>query len=234
MAPFAFGASRSASPSFGPRVKRELRGAVDRIPERELPSHGWVDKLRIHLAVASRHPRDVIGPALRSWAPMLPLSVTDITAAAVTPTFVMLFTDEFWWIRRHLEAVHVWSAALVAIPVSAWLVLLSQRLFFPHHEKRLVTEHVALGNVAILLAMTLMTLGLFVLVTLLVLLVEVWLFPERYIAEWFADRGFEVGWIGYLHIAMVVSTLGTLTGALGGSLHGRGIIRKLALFLKEP
>ena len=234
MAPFSFDPARRQIPNFGRRSQDRVAEAVVRFPEREVSSRGPWGKFRIHLTAAARHRRNVVGPALISWAPLLPLSLTGITTAAVTPTFVILFTDEFWWAGLHLNAWHVWSAALVAVLVATFLVPLSQRLFFPHREKRVVTEHVALVNTAILFSMFLMSLGLFVIVTLLVLLIEFWLFPQQFIVEWFSDRGFDVGPIDHLHIAMFVSALGTLTGALAGGFHGREIIHQPSLFLKEP
>ncbi|WP_230532083.1 alkaline shock response membrane anchor protein AmaP [Microvirga roseola] len=129
-------------PSFGKAPRRLLNEALAKVPEPDLPGTVWLDKLRIHLTVAARHPRDVIDPALRSWARMLPLSLTGITTAAVTPTFVMLFTDEFWWVGMHLDPAYVWSAAIAAILVATCLVPLSQRLFFPHREKRVPEQYI--------------------------------------------------------------------------------------------
>lgn len=73
-----------------------------------------------------------------------------------------------------------------------------------------------------------------VMVTLTVLLIEWWLFPADYISSWFQGRGFTVTWFDRFHLALVLSTLGTLSGALGGGLHGKEIIRELGLFLPEP
>lgn len=59
---------------------------------------------------------------------------------------------------------------------------------------------------------------------------------RRPLSEWFQGRegGLEIGWLDRFHLAAVVATLGTLTGALGGGFHGRDIIREIALFLEEP
>lgn len=51
-------------------------------------------------------------------------------AASVVLVFVFLFTDEFWWVGIHLEAVNVWSVAAVAVLGASWYVPLFQKLSF--------------------------------------------------------------------------------------------------------
>lgn len=234
MAPFSFDVDRRAVPPFGPLAAPRLSDAVDTVVEREREVHGALQKLRIHLVAAARDPRDVLMPSLRTPAPLLPLSLAKITTAAITPTFIVLFTDEFWWIGLHLDEVFLWTAAMGAILTGSWFIPVSQQLFFPHREKRVIAHHVAIVNMAVLVAVFLMMVSLFVIVVLLVLLVEWWLFPPQYIAMWFEGRGFVLGWKERFDIALVVSTIGALTGALGSSFHGRDVLRAIAIFQQEP
>lgn len=234
MAPFSFDTDRRTVPPFEPQSVPHLHRAVDDVIERESQARGTMQKLRIHLVAGARHPRDVLAPSLRTPAPLLPLYLARITTAAVTPTFIILFTDEFWWVGLHLDRIYLWSAALVVILAGTWFIPASQQLFFPHREKRVITHHVAVLNLAILTAIFLMMVSLLVLVILLVLLIEWWLFPSEYVATWFEGRGFKVDWADRFYLALVVATIGTLTGALGSSFHGRDVLRAIAIFQQEP
>ncbi len=126
------------------------------------------------------------------------------------------------------------AAAIAAVLAASGYLPVSQKLFFLHREKRVLTPHVALTNVAVWVTLLFAMAGLFLLVLLLVLLTVWILFPPDFMGDWFQDRNWEIGWRDHFYLAVVVSTLGTLTGALGGGFHGREIIRKMALFLRDP
>lgn len=236
MAHFEFDEARNGIPPFGPHASPELADGVERVRESEIRVRGWWDRLRAHLSVAARHPREVFAPAIRSNAPLLPLSLNKMAAGAIAPVFVFLFTDEVWWLGIHTDPLPIWLAAAAAVLFSSWHLPASQRLFFPHREKRVLTPHVALVNVAVWVTLFFAMLGLYVMVVLVILLTEWWLFPPEYVGEWFQDRTWaaSVGLLDYLHLAAVVGVLGSITGALGGGFHGREIIRKIALFPEEP
>lgn len=139
------------------------------------------------LRMAARRPRAALSPVVRSRAPLLPLRLGRLTASAIAPTFIILFTDEFWWAAIHLQRWSVWGTIALAILTGTVFVLGAQRLQF----------------------------------------------PGDYISAWFDGR-FDVGVADHFYLALIVASLGTLTGALGGSFHGRSLLREYGLFLEEP
>ena len=79
-----------------------------------------------------------------------------------------------------------------------------------------------------------MVTGLFIVVALMIMLIEAWLFPPEMINSWFESFELKETWLDHLRIAVVVATLSTLTGALGSGFHGREIIRAVSFFLHRP
>lgn len=232
MAAFRFDPDRSSVEPL--RAGRNgLREAAGRLREHEGSTPNLWRRVQAHVDVSRRRPGVALGPALRSRAPLLPLRLGRLSAAAVAPTFIILFTDEFWWAAIHLPRWHVWLTAALAVVVGTWFLLVSQRLLFPHRDRNRLTRHVALTNVAVAVNTLLLTVGLLLLVTFLVLLVQLLLFPADYLQAWF-DGEFEVTWSDRIHLAVIVGALGTLTGALGGSFHGRALLREYGIFLSHP
>jgi hypothetical protein len=209
------------------------RQAARRLIEQEAATPTPWQRMRMQTQAAARRPRVVLGAVRRSRAPLLPLRLGRLSAAAVAPTFIILFTDEFWWAAIHLQRWYVWVTAALAVLVGTWFLLVSQRLLFPHRDRTTLTQHVALTNAVVMVNTFLLVLGLQVLVTAVVLLIQLLLFPADYLSAWFEQR-FDVGWSDHVFLALVVASLGTLTGALGGSFHGRALLREYALFLDEP
>nr|MBA2670334.1 hypothetical protein [Gemmatimonadota bacterium] len=71
---------------------------------------------------------------------------------------------------------------------------------------------------------------------LLMLLIQIFLFPPNLIREWPSlDLGSAViTLVDQVRIAALISTIGVLTGALAGGLESRDVIRHLGLFEREP
>lgn len=234
MAPWRWEPERRVVPSFSPAARRALARAVSGFPEREYTGTGFWGTLGFHLLSALRHPGQVLRPVVRSRAPLLPLSLPTLATAAVAPTFILIFTAEIWDAGLNMAPGVTWSFAVGSILVATWYITVVQNLFFPHEEKRAITEHVAVVNVSVLLTMLLAMAGLFAMVALLMLFVEVYIFPDGLIATWPTLTDPTVGMAERVQIAAFISTIGVLTGALAGGLESRAVIRHLALFRDEP
>ncbi len=233
MAPFEFREERNRIPGYSPDERAALAKAAKELHVREVPTKGNLHHLVLHLKAAAKNPRKVLALAWRSKAILLPFTLTKVTTAALAPAFLMFFTDEFWWAGINLAPAYVWSAAAAILSATCYIPF-SQELLFPHREKRVITSNVAIVNIGMFLTMFFMVIGLFIIITLAILILELWLFPADFIKHWFTDFGFQVGWHELLKIAVVVSTLGTLTGALGSGFIGQKIIRAVSLFYREP
>lgn len=236
MSPFSIDPERKELPPFSERSRKKLARVTPGFPDREAADEGTLSELRFHIRSAFRHPGKVLVPVLRSRALLLPLSLPRLATAAVAPAFLLVFTAEIWDAGFHMGNGEVWAFAAVSILASALHLSVAQNLFLPHREKRFHTEHLAVVNVAILLVLVLAVVGLFVLVGLLMLLIQIFLFPPNLIREW---PSLELGsavitLTDQLRIAGLISTIGVVTGALAGGLESRDLIRHLALFGREP
>jgi predicted Zn-dependent protease len=236
MSPFSFDPSRRSLPSFSARSQRKLGRLASRFPEREDVDEGTLSELSFHLSSALRHPGQALVPVVRSWAPFLPLHLPRLATAAVAPAFILVFTAEIWDAGFHMTNRAVWTYALLSILASAVYLLMAQNLFLPHKEKRYHTEHLAVVNVGIFFTILFATLGLFLMLGLLMLGIQLFIFPPDLIREWPSlelDLA-AVTLVDQVRIAALISTIGVLTGALGGGLESRDVIRHLALFEAEP
>jgi predicted Zn-dependent protease len=236
MAPFAIDPARRNLPTFSDRSRKRLRRLATEFPEREDLDEGTLSELVFHLASAARHPRKVLAPVWRSRAPLLPLYLPRLTTAAVAPAFILVFTAEIWDAGFHMTDRGVWLFALLSILASTVYLSMAQNLFLPHKEKRYHTEHLAVVNVAILLVVLFAVVGLFFMLVLLMLAIQVFIFPPDLVREW---PSLELGSalitiVDQVRIAALISTIGVLTGTLAGGLESRDMIRHLALFQEEP
>lgn len=96
-----------------------------------------------------------------------------------------------------------------------------------------MTEHLAVVNTTVLATMFLVMLGLMVMLWLLILAIVVLVFPQDLIHTWPTLGNASVGLRGEMRIALLVSVIGTVTGALAGGLESRAVLRELALFRDE-
>lgn len=236
MAPFHFDPDRRTVPEFGERSRRELARRARAVPEREYHGTNPLGKLGFHMASALRNPGQVFLPLLRNRAPVMALSLPGLATAALAPTFILIFTAEIWDVGLNLTRYAGWIFAAASILASTWYLTAVQDLFFPRKEKRIVTEHMAVVNATIFLTMLMAVIGLFVLVGLLMLFIESYIFPPQLIENWptVEEAGLFVTFGDKLRIAGFISSIGVITGALAGGLTNRAVIRHLALFREEP
>ena len=231
MAPFEVETGRTAVPEFqeSSGIKRLAAGFV----AHEHEVDGPVDDLWLHVHSAIRHPRLVLQALCRNRAPLLPLKMPGLATAAVAPVFILVFSAEFWDAGLGMTHQTAWSFAGISILAAAVYLCFAQRLFLPRIESHIVPEHLAVANVVIFLSMLLAVIGLFVMVGLLALAIELWVFPSDLISTWPTLENQQVGFTDLLKISVFISTVGVTTGALAGGLHRRQILRNMALYQTE-
>lgn len=231
MAPWTPDADRTRVPSFGDAPA--LRRAALRFPDRVASTANPFALAWFHLRSALRNARQTVRPLLRSRAPLLPLSLPRLTTAAVVPTLVLLFSAEIWDVGINMGSPTALWLGLATVLAAAAYVAFATDLLFPRKDRRLMTEHLAVVNVAIVLTLLVAMLGLLLMLGALVLALTVWVFPEGLIHTWPTLGDPEVTLADKVRIALFVSSIGTLTGALAGGLESRTVLHHLTLFREE-
>ncbi|TXD68284.1 hypothetical protein ESV24_12520 [Aequorivita lipolytica] len=203
------------------------------LPERELRGGSGLESFIFHLLMAFRHPKQLFRPLLRNKAILLPLSLPKLVTAAVSPSFILLFTAEIWDVGINMpNSVAIMFAVMSIMGASFYLVTI-QSLFLPRKEKRILTEHLAVANTTIYLSIFLGCIGLFLMVGLLMLFMELYVFPSDLIQTWPTLNKQAVELTDLVRLAAFISTVGVTTGALAGGFESRAVIRQLSLF-KRP
>jgi hypothetical protein len=234
MDPFRFDPERRTVPQFADESRTRIRRRGAGVPEREVLTHGPVRRLVFHLRSAARNPGQVLRPLVRSRAPLLALSLPKLSTAAVAPTLVLVFSAETWDVGVHLTDLDATGFALASVLAATGYLTVVQNLFFPREDRRTVTEHMAIVNVTVILTILAAVVGLFVMVGLLMLGIELFVFPPDLITNWPTLENPQVGFADLVRTAAFISTIGVLTGALAGGLESRTVIRHLALFRDRP
>lgn len=230
MAPFA-ATERTGVPAF--RESAGIPRLTTGFMAREHAVDGAIADLWLHVRSALRHPR-LVGQALgRNRAPLLALKMPGLATAAVAPVFILVFSAEFWDAGLGMTHLTAWTYAGISILAAAVYLCFAQRLFLPRKVSHIIPEHLAVANVVIFVSMLLAVIGLFVMVALLALAIELWIFPEDLISTWPTLGNQEVGFADLLRIAVFISTVGVTTGALAGGLQRRQILREMALYQTE-
>ena len=236
MRPFEIQPQRQGLPSFGSRARQQLARLGERFPQRTFEDDGILKELSFHLASAARHPRQLLATVWRSRAPLLPLYLPRLATAALAPAVILVFTAEIWDAGFHMTNREVWTFAAIAVLISTVYLSMSQAVFLPQKERRFHTEHLAVVNVAITIVLLCAVVGLFVMVGLLMMVIQLYVFPPDLVRAWPSlDLGTAViTLLDQVRIAALISTVGVLTGALGGGLESRSVLRHLALFRRVP
>lgn len=236
MAPFRILPDRRQLPGFSEDARRRVERLARDFPEREDVDEGTISEVLFHLTSAARHPGRILRTLVRSRAPLLPLHLPRLTTAAVAPAFILVFTAEIWDAGFHMTDREVWLFAALSMLASAIYLPVALSLLLPKKERRFHTEHLAVVNVAILLNVALAIVGLFVMLVLVMLLVQMFIFPPDLVREWPSLElgSAEITIVDQLRIAALISSIGVLTGALAGGLESRQVLRHLSLFLRSP
>lgn len=231
MAPFDVDTGRSAVPQF--KESAGIQALAATFMAREHAINGPVDDAWVHVRSAIRHPGLVLQALCRNNAPFLSLKMPGLATAAVAPVFILVFSAEFWDAGLGMTHQTAWTYAGISILAATVYLCFAQRLFLPRKESHVVPEHLAVANVVIFLSMLLAVVGLFVMVALLALAIELWVFPPDLISTWPTLGNQQVGLPDLLKIAVFISTVGVTTGALAGGLQRRQILREMALYQTE-
>lgn len=99
---------------------------------------------------------------------------------------------------------------------------------------RIMNEHLAVVNVTVLLTLLLMMAGLFLMVGGLMLGIQMLVFPPGLMETWPTLEGAGVDLADHVRLACFISTVAVTTGALGGGLESRTLLRHLAFFRGSP
>jgi hypothetical protein len=232
MAPYSFRAGRNGLPSFTEDEKEKLMKRKSELPERELRGGSAVESLIFHVLMCLRHLKQLLQPLVRNKALLMPLYLPRLVTAAVAPAFILVFTAEIWDVGLNMmNNVAVTFAIISTMGASFYLVTI-QSLFLPRKEKRILTEHLAVANGTIYLSIFFACIGLFLLVSLLMLFVETYLFPSGLIQTWPTLGKPEVNILDKVRLAAFISTVGVTTGALAGGFESRELLHHLVLFKK--
>lgn len=234
MSPFAFDEALMHPPRFSDHQRRRLVRLARHVPEPELIDPGALRTFFFHVMSGARHSGHVLRALWRNRAPLLPLSLPSLATAAVAPTFLLIFTAEIWDVGLNMTNRVTWTFTLLSLFAAVWYLTGVQNLFYPRKEKRVITEHMAVVNVVIFLTILIASVGLFIMVAMLMLFIEFYIFPAGLISTWPTLEDPVVTTGDKVRLAAFISTIGVLTGALAGGLESRTVIRHLALFLDEP
>jgi len=91
---FEFLKDRQFVPIFTQGEIDKLQYGKEHLPERELRGGSWLENFIFHVLMAFRHPKQLLRPIIRNKAILLPLSLPRLVIAAVSPSFILLFTTE--------------------------------------------------------------------------------------------------------------------------------------------
>ncbi len=223
-------ARRHLEADAAPASEGRLRRLAEQFAEREYHVSGWWAVSGLHAIIGAKHLGKVAKALWHNKAPLLPLKMPGLATAAVAPTFLLVFTAEFWDAGLGMGDSTAWLYALISILGATLYLSFVQNLFLPRKSAGVVTEHLAVANVVIFLTMFLAIVGLFLMVALLMLAIELWVFPPGLIGTWPTLQQPDVTLADKFRLAVFISTIGITTGALAGGLERRNVLQGLALF----
>jgi len=232
MAPFVFEKDRERA-QYTPQAQTILRQSTSHFPE-PVEEGGAVRRFWFHVMSAVRNPLHVLKFLWKNRAPFLALSLPRLATAAVTPTLILVFTAETWDVGVNMTNGAAGMFGTLSVLAATCYLTTVQNLYFPRKDKHRITRHMALLNVVIFLTILLAVVGLFVMVALLMLFIEAFIFPAGLITAWPSLDNPVVTFEDKLRLAAFISIVGVLTGALAGGLESRGVIRHLTLFRRSP
>ena len=233
MKPFEFSRNLQTLPQFNAEERKHLQKRRERLPERELKEGNVLESLVFHILMAFRHPKELLLPLLRNGSLLLPLSLPGLATAAVAPSFLLVFTAEIWDVGLNMSNITAGVFAVVSIVGASLYLVQAQSLFLPRKEKKILTEHLAVANSVIYFSMLMASIGLFLMVGALMMVIEIYVFPPDLMQTWPTLDKPAISLGDQLRLATFISTVGVITGALAGGFESRTVIRHLALFEKE-
>ena len=217
-------------PSFTSKEKVKLKKNSKKAPDRELQDANDLETFIFHILMTFRHLKDFMKPLLKNRALLLPLSLPGLATAAVAPAIILIFTAEIWDVGLGMTNGTAAFFAIISIMLASFYLVRVQSLFLPRKEKRILTEHLAVANSVIYFSIFLACIGLFLLVGILMMIIEIYVFPPDLMQTWPTLNKPEILLEDKIRLAVFISTVGVTTGALAGGLESRTLIQHLALF----
>ena len=220
-------------PSFTTKEKERLKKNAKKAPDRELQHANDLETFIFHILMTFRHLKTFFKPLLKCIALLLPLSLPGLATAAVAPAIILIFTAEIWDVGLGMSNGTAYFFAIISIMLASFYLVRVQSLFLPRKEKRILTEHLAVANSVIYVSIFLACIGLFLLVGILMMIIEIYVFPPDLMQTWPTLNKPEILLEDKIRLAVFISTMGVTTGALAGGLESRTLIQHLALFRSE-
>jgi len=217
-------------PSFTSEEKVKLKKSSKKAPDRELRDANDLETFIFHILMTFRHLKSFFKPLLKNKALLLPLSLPGLATAAVAPAIILIFTAEIWDVGLGMSNGTAAFFAVISIMLASFYLVRVQSLFLPRKEKRILTEHLAVANSVIYFSIFLACIGLFLLVGILMMIIELYVFPPDLMQTWPTLNKPEILLEDKIRLAVFISTVGVTTGALAGGLESRTLIQHLALF----
>ncbi len=212
---------------------QDLQKKAKKAPDRELRNGNDLETFIFHILMTFRHLGLFFWPLIRNKALLLPLSLPGLATAAVAPAIILIFNAEIWDVGLGMTNGTAAFFAVISIMLASFYLVRVQSLFLPKREKRIITEHLAVANTVIYFSIFLACIGLFLMVGALMMVIELYVFPEDLMRTWPTLSKPEILLEDKIRIAVFISTVGVTTGALAGGLENRAIIQHLALFRKN-
>ncbi len=218
------------TPSFTSEEKIKLKKSAKKAPDRELRDANDLETFIFHILMTFRHLKLFFRPLLKNKALLLPLSLPGLATAAVAPAIILIFTAEIWDVGLGMSNGTAAFFAVISIMLASFYLVRVQSLFLPRKEKRILTEHLAVANSVIYFSIFLACIGLFLFVGVLMMIIEIYVFPPDLMQTWPTLDKPEILLEDKIRLAVFISTVGVTTGALAGGLESRTLIQHLALF----
>ncbi len=191
---------------------------------------GPMSELWAHIRSIFFDPKMLLRALSRNRALFLPLKLSGLAAAAVAPVFVLVFTAEMWDAGLHMANRTSEIYSLLTIAATTIYLSFALNLFLPRKETTRLPRHLALANVVIFTTILLGMIGLYVMLILFSLALEVLVMPHELAYTLPTLKIAHADFGDKLRLAGFVSAVGVTTGALAGGVQGRDILRQLALF----
>ena len=211
-------------------LSRELRAVGDeRLEER--PEHLQLSSAKFYLRVLTHNRGDILRAVARIRPWEFPLRLSRLTTAAASTLFVLLMTAEAW----DLGMAQPWwrvvvLTALVLAGGSAYVIRRQSLLVRRGHK--VLSEQRAVGNWAIVIAVTLGMAVTWAVLVLAVVAVEAALYPAGLVEQWAASVG-QIRPHHYVILAAFVGALGIVIGSLGAGFESQTYFRHVALVDEE-
>lgn len=217
-------------PSYNSEEQKKMKKRAGEVPDRELKEGNWLESFIFHVLMSLRHPKELFAPLLRNKSFLLSLSLPGLATAAVAPAFIFIFTAEIWDVGLGMSNIVAVLYAIITVLLASFYLVSIQSLFLPRKEKRVLTEHLAVANSVIYLSILAATIGLFIMLCVLMLIMEFWVFPPDLMQTWPTLETGKITFTEQLRLAVFIATVGVTTGALAGGMDKRKVIQHLALF----